>query len=177
MGKAKRIAYFFKGLVMIIASLIMFAWPEEGYLVVLFILEMTLLIHGIQKIWYYFSMARFMVGGINIFYRGLLIFDAGLFTLNLRNMPPIVTMLYLIAVMLFSGVINVAKANETRKQKSIHWKYSMFSGGVKILVAIVCIFHLHSAEIITTIYSIGLFCSAVSHIVTSFRKTAIVYVQ
>ncbi len=177
MGSVKRISYFFLGLLMILSSFVMFTWPEIGYELVLLILELTLLIHGIRQLVFYGLMARHMVGGINVFYNGLFYLDAGLFTLYLSDMPRIYVMIYLIGCMLFSGVTDAAHANEMRKQKFRHWKYELFSGLVKVLISLVCLFHINSMEIIAIVYGIGLLHSAVTHIVTAFRRTAIVYVQ
>lgn len=177
MGSAKRVSYFFLGLIMMLCSLIMFWYPEVGYQVVLLILELMLLIRGIRQLIFYFCMARHMVGGISIFYHGILLFDAGLFALNLHDVPRMYAMLYLIGYMLFSGVIDAGRANEVRKQNSGHWKYQLFSGIIKILVSFICINYLDSMEIIAMIYGIGLLHSALLHIVTAFRRTAVVYVQ
>lgn len=177
MGSAKRVSYFFVGLIMMLCGLILFMELEDGYQDVLLILEVMLLLHGIRKLVFYFTMARHMVGGINIFYQGILTFDAGLFALNLHDVPRIYAMLYLIAYMLVTGVIDAVRTNEIRKQGSRQWKYQMLTGMIKILISIICIFHLNSAEIIAIIYGVGLFSSAISHIVTAFRRTAIVYVQ
>lgn len=177
MNQAKRISYIFTGLLTAICSLILFIWNDEGFGFILLILEFSLLLHGIQKLLFYFKMARHMVGGIRIFYEGLLYLDAGLFTLTLNDVPKIFGILYLITVMFISGIIAVLKANEIRRQKSSIWKYSMFSGVVKTLIAFSCLFHLDSFSNITMLYSIGLFYSSISHIVTAFRKTAIVYIQ
>ena len=177
MSSAKRVSYFFSGLLMIVCGLIVIWQPEEGYQVVLFILELTLLFRGIRQLVFYFSMARHMVGGISIFYQGLLLFDAGLFALNLNNVPRMYSMLYLVGCMLLSGMTDAARANEERKQKFGHWKYEIVSGGIKILISFICIFHLNSIEIIATIYGLGLLYSAIYRIVISFRRSAIVYVQ
>lgn len=177
MGSAKRVTYFLSGLLMMLCSVLVISSPEAGYQIVLLILELMLLIRGVRQLVFYFSMARFMVGGISIFYRGLLLLDAGLFALNLDNVPRMYTMLYLIGYMLIAGLVDAAYANEERRQRYGRWKYQMFSGTVKIVISFICLFHLGSVEIITAIYGVGLFFSAVSHMVTSFRRSAIVYVQ
>ncbi len=177
MGSVKRVTYFFLGVIMMLCSFLLFLAPKDGYQIVLLILEITLFLYGVRQLAFYFSMARYMVGGIRIFYLGILILDASLFALYLDDLPRMYSMLYLIGYMLISGAIDVARANEARRQKSGHWKYQMFCGAVKMIVSVVCLFHIDSAEMIAIIYGIGLLHSAATHIVTAFRRTAIVYVQ
>ena len=176
MGKAKRLSYGFFGLLMMICSVLMVRFPKYGYLFALGVLELTLIAYGIRQLVFYFLMARHMVGGIRIFYQSILVLDAGLFALSLHDMPRAYVMTYLVGSMLISGIINVARAYETRRQHSPHWKFAMLTGLVKIVLSVVCMFHIDSEMLITLLYSAGLFYAGVSRIVNASRQTAIVYI-
>ena len=176
MGMAKRLSYGFFGLLMMVCSVLMVHFPKYGYLFALGFLELTLIIYGIRQLMFYFLMARYMVGGVRIFYQSILVLDAGLFALSLHDMPRAYVMTYLVGTMLISGVINVARANETRQQHSPHWKFVMLTGLVKIVLSVVCLLNISSETLITLIYSAGLFYSGISRIVNASRQTAIVYV-
>lgn len=175
MGKAKRLAYGFFGLILMACSVLMVCLPKYGYHIVLLILELTLIAHGTKQLLYYALMARYMVGGIRIFYQGVLVLDAGFFALSLHTMPRQYVMMYLVGGMLLSGIIDAAYANETRRQGAKHWRYSMFTGSVKIIISFACMFHIDSAVIITLIYSAGLFYSGIARLVDAFRQKATVY--
>ena len=176
MGKAKRLSYGFFGLLMMICSVLMVRFPKYGYLFALGVLELTLIAYGIRQLMFYLLMARHMVGGIRIFYQSVLVLDAGLFALSLHDMPRAYVMMYLVGSMLVSGVLNAARARETRRQGSTHWKYAMFTGLVKIVLSFVCMFYISSETLITIIYSAGLFYAGVARIVNASRQTAIVYI-
>ena len=175
MGKAKRVSYGILGLLLILCSVLMACLPQYGYQIVLLVLELTLLVYGIKQLLFYFFMARHMVGGIRIFYQSILILDAGFFALSLHDMPRQYVMMYLVGGMLISGFLDAARARDIRRQNSPHWKYTMFSGLVKIGIFFACLFHIDSELLITLIYSVGLLHSGVERIVTAFRQTAIVY--
>ncbi len=177
MDSARRIYNFITGLLMVFLSGIMIYDRAEGYLAVLFCLECSLFLYGIRQIWYYLTMARHMVGGILVFYRGLFFLDAGVFTLNLDDVPRIYAMIYLLAGLAFSGIIDMLQANSARKLQSGHWKYQMFYGVVKVGFTVLSVFFINSVLMLTIIYSAGLLHAAVSRIVTAFRRTAIVYVE
>lgn len=177
MGSAKRAAYLVTGIFMLLASLLMMVSMGEAYRLVLLCLELALLIRGIRMIIYYFMLARHMVGGILILYEGIVVLDAALFAMNMDNLPRQYAMLYLIVILMVSGIIDVLRGNEARKMKSGHWRYQLFLGIAESGMGVLCLFFLDSALLVTMIYAVGLLYSAISRIVTAFRKTAIVYIE
>ncbi len=177
MGKAKRIMYVVTGLFMIASSVIMSVFYEVGYIVVLIILEIMLFAHGIRLLFYYFTLARYMVGGISIFYKGILFLDSGLFALNMDDIPRPYAMVYLVGCLIVSGVIDVMRANTARKLESAHWKYQCSSGIIKIIVSVICLCLINSPAMLTIIYSLGLLHAGIGRIATAFRETDIVYVK
>ncbi|MBR6915868.1 MAG: hypothetical protein IKN36_05875, partial [Clostridia bacterium] len=85
MSKFQRISVILLGLLQLLAAALIFALPgtENGLLVILLILSFTFAASGVKDIVRYFSMARFMVGGRLILFRGVVMLDFGLFTLSL----------------------------------------------------------------------------------------------
>lgn len=162
---------------MIISGIIMVLYPESGYLLVVMILDITLLAYGIKSLVYYFTMARYMVGGQACLYKGIIALDFGIFAFNLDDLPKRIVLLYLVGCMAFTGIIDVLHSLEARRLRAKNWKYECFYGTCKVLFAIAALFFHDSLRILTLIYSAGLFHSAISNIITAFRKTAIVYVN
>lgn len=177
MGSVRRIINVIVGILTILGGVAMILHPDVGYIFVVLFIVISLLLYGIQLLFYYFTMARYMVGGISVFYRAVIVFDIGLFTLNLSYLPKKYAFIYLIAGMAFSGVIDMLHAREGKGIGSDKWTYELSYGLIKIGLAITCLFFLDSVKMLTYIYCIGLFHSALTRIETAFRKTAIVYIE
>lgn len=177
MGKARRVFYVISGLLIIFFGVFMFISFGEGYRLVLLILETMLFIRGIRLLIFFFTMARHMVSGKVILYEAFICLDLGLFTLNLDDVPQVYAMLYLLAGLALSGVIDILRTREIRRLESGHWKYQVFTGIVKIATAVVCLFSLDSPLILVSVYSLGLVHSGVARIAAGVRRGAIVYIE
>ncbi len=162
---------------MIIASFVLALYPADAYIIVLWILIIMLLFNGVRRLFYYFTMARYKVGGITVFYKGMLMVDAGVFALTLDDLPRAYGMLYLIFMIVISGAIDVLQANQARRFEAGKWKYQFIYGAIKVAIGLSCFFFLNSIKGLTYIYCLGMLHSGISRIITSFRKTAIVYVN
>ncbi|MCR5338530.1 MAG: hypothetical protein K6E75_08225, partial [Lachnospiraceae bacterium] len=114
MTKLQRAGQLIWGLCMIIISLILMIVPREGYYVVIGILSLVYTVKGINTIIYYFTMARFMVGGKNSLYMGIILLDFGVLTGTLNDVPHYYVLLYLIAIHAFSGVVEILRAFEAK---------------------------------------------------------------
>jgi uncharacterized membrane protein HdeD (DUF308 family) len=172
----QRIKGAFVGLVMIIAGIIFFLNPSESYPFITLILCLGLLYRGFQLLIFYFRMARFMVDGRSMLYRAIIMIDLGLFTGSLTKVPLIYVMLYLIAINMFSGGIEILRALEAKKYGSA-WKMTLVSGIVSVLMAIVCLIFIKSTKWAVMIYALGVIYSGAMRIAQSFRKTTMVYIQ
>ena len=122
----------------------MISFPVESYPFIIAIASVWLIVRGIGMLLYYFTMARYMVGGIYIFYKGVLLLDAGLFALNMDDVPRQYAMIYLIITMGFSGLLAVVHSIESKRLQSGRWIHQFFYGSVEIISAIVCLFFLNS---------------------------------
>lgn len=179
MTNLQRVKEVFAGLCMIIGGLFITLIPEDGYVMVAFILGVSLFFRGLRYLVYYFGMARHMVGGRAMLYMGVILLDAGLFSLTLTNIPPMYIILYLLVYHAFSGVVDIMRAREARRYDG-PWKVNMSYGVLNILVALLALvggFSSQSVEAVVYIYGPGLIYSAIVRIVRAFRKGAIVYIQ
>lgn len=179
MTKLRRIKEVLWGLLMIFCALILFLAAEEGYYLITFLLSISLILSGGRSLVYYFQLARHMIGGKWILYKGICLMDLGLFTLTLMDIPVLYVMLYLLIVHAFAGLVDILKAFEARKIESPAWKKSMSYGICNLLVGLLPFLGIlthNSLRIAVYTYSAGLLYSAIVRIGTSFRKTAIVYI-
>ena len=178
MSSFSRIKNIFVGLMMIACALLMILIPEDGYIFAIIIIGISMVARGIKNIWFYFSMARHMVGGMTIFYKGVIFLDLGFFALSVTQLPSqIYVMIYLIGIHLFNGVISIMRTAEAKKHGSKVWKGKLIHGVIDIAMAVLCICFIKNMNVAVLIYALGLIYSAVLRIIGSFRRTAIVYIQ
>lgn len=178
MSKAQRLKSFCEGILILLVAALLFTAPEDeaGYLLVTLILSVSLILAGVRMLIYYFSMARHMVGGKAVLFRGVILFDLGMFTHSLANVPRIYLMLYLLIIHLFAGLIDVLRAFEAKKQGGA-WRGTLAVGIANVLVGAACVAFARSVQSLVWIYSGGLIYTACIRIVSAFRRDAIVYIQ
>lgn len=82
MNKFQRIKEIVFGVALIALAVLLAMIPEDSILVVAFIISLSLLIYGARLMWYYFSMARHMVGGKATLYQGIIVLDIALFSFS-----------------------------------------------------------------------------------------------
>ena len=183
MSSGQRIKNILIGALIILGAVILIIFPEDGILITAAILSLSLFFYGIKTLIYYLTMARHMVGGRIMLYLGIIVLDLGMFTMMLTNIPrdqdneKMYIALYLVVVYAFSGAIDILRALEAKKYSAPSWKFSLISGVINVVVAILCIVFIGSSDMIVYLYCAGLIYSAIVRIVTAFRKTAIVYIQ
>lgn len=177
MSGGQRIKNVLIGILIILGAVILIAFPEEGIIITASILSLSLFVYGIKTLIYYITMTRHMVGGRIMLYLAVVVLDLGMFTMMLTNIPKMYIALYLVVVYAFSGAIDILRALEAKKYQAPSWRFSLISGIINVVIAILCIVFIGSTNMIVYLYSAGLIYSAIARIVTAFRKTAIVYIQ
>ena len=177
MSLARRAREVFIGILMFLMAGVMAFLPGLGYLLVEIALSFVLILAGIRRLVYYFSMARHMVSGKVVLYSGVILLDLGLLSFGISAIPQVYVMLSLLSIHLFDGVISVARAREQKIYKASSWKLKMASGVVNIVIALLCAAFIKSLNVAVYIYAFGLAWSAVLRIATALRQTDIVYIQ
>ena len=176
MGGVKRILNIAMAVVMACCAFWVFFDRENGYLLVVTILEIGLLVLGIQQLVYYFTMARHMVDGLKVFYKGVLLVDAGIFAICLGSLPRTFAMVYLLAAFGAAGGIGIVRSFEM-KGLGAKWKPKFASGVIEVLIALACVVFVNSNAVFSCVFAVGLLYLAVEKVATAFQKTAIVYVE
>lgn len=176
MTKTQRIKNILFGLVMILAGLFFMLNPTKCYPWITSILCIGMTLRGIRLLIYYFSMARHMVDGRNMLYQAVIMIDLGLFTGALTQVPLIYVVLYLVAIHLFTGAIDILRALESRKLGS-SWKVNLAHGAINVLMAIACLVFIKKIWFAVIIYAIGLIYSGIMRIITACRRNRMVYIQ
>lgn len=177
MSTGQRVTNVLSGLLMILLGVWMIFSPKMTFSVVAAILSISLTVYGVRYLFFYFTMARHMVGGKLMLFVGIIVLDLGAFTATLVDTPRIYIILYLLGVHAFTGVIDILRALEAKSYGGSTWKLSVVNGAVEILIALTCAVFLKSDEVLICIYAAGLIYSALVRIASAFRRTAIVYIQ
>ena len=157
-------------------AVLLFLEPENSYMLLVFVLAVSLIVIGIRELLYYASMARHMVGGRITLFKGLVLLDLGLLTYIISNVPKIYVLLYLLGVHAFRGVIGILHAVEAKRLEAGSWRLNLAVGISDVLVAGACLFSLNSTRLLVYLYAAGLAYAAVLQIVAAVRRTAIAYI-
>ena len=177
MTKFTRIKEIIFGIVTIACALLTMVAPSDGYDVIILILAVWLMIRGIRTLVYYFSMARFMVGGRSQLYSGVILLDFGILTATLTDVPHYYVLLYLIMMHAFSGLIEVLRALEAKRYGAPSWRLKLSHGILNLLVTVASLIFMKYLATAVIVYGIGLIYSSVMRIISACRKTKLVYIQ
>ncbi len=180
MTAVRRVSNILISLIEIMMGLLIILLPEFALPAVITLTGLSFIARGIQSLYFYFSLGRSMVGGRAALYRGLLYLDLGLFTCTFALSNIYYTVLYITGVTLFSGLVDMLRAAEAAKGHSPSWVFPLVNGITYIVLGVAVIitgFAGQSVILAMYVYGGGLIYAAIVRIVTSLRKTAIVYIQ
>ena len=180
MTRSKRVIDVLSGVVMFLTgAAFFFSGTEASVMIMLLLIQFGMTIRGLRSLFYYLTMARYMVGGKNVLYRSFVFLDLGVLAGSLIGHGMIYAAIYLASAHVFSGVVSIFRANESRTNGA-PWRVKMAYGVTNVLLAIAIIVGnvVYKEPLVTTyIYGAGLMYTAVLRIVTAFKRTKIVYIQ
>lgn len=179
MTNFQRIKNILIAIILIVFAVILASGGKSGYVIVLYALGITLMMAGFRSIIYYISMARHMVDGKMILFRGFLILDIGLFTMTLSDLPKFYITLYLIFLYLVYATISILRAFEAKKMGS-PWQYNLGYGIFCLMVCVACGIFMTTnaiAEFTVYVYCFGLAYSGILRLISAFRKSSIVFIE
>lgn len=177
MTKLTRVKNFIVAILMIFIGLVILIAPDESFIFVCLFISISVLAYAIKELYFYFTMAMNMVGGIQVLYKGCLCLYAGFILTSFYEMPKAAIFIYLLALLIFSNVVDILAALDSKKVGDKSWKLKFLFGLLGMALAVICIMNYKSTTIVTQMYAINLIYSAIVRIVKSCRKTAIVYIQ
>ena len=177
MTSLQRIKTFFIGAFRIVIGALLMYFPKEAFPFVTSILGLALMVWGIKHLYYYFTMARFMVDGRIILILGVILLDLGVLSASLVDVPKIYIILYLIIIHAFSGIIQILRTAESMRYGAKSWRLNLAHGVFEIAIVIACFIFIKNPGTVAFIFGIGLINSGIISIITSFRKSALVYIQ
>ncbi len=177
MTKIQKIKEAALGLILLAAAMIMMTDPSRGYDLIIMLICIYLTLCGLGRLIYFFQMARFMVGGRMTLYTGIIMFDFGILTKTLTDVPHYYVLVYLISIHAFSGLVEILRVLEARRCGSRSWRLKLAHGIINILMAAACIMFIRNLRVAVIIYSLGLIYSGVMRIISACRRTVLIYIQ
>ncbi|SEK24618.1 Short repeat of unknown function [Butyrivibrio sp. ob235] len=169
MTRVQKIKSFIFSIFMIIAAVALILYPEHAYSYIVLILGVGLLFYGINTLIYFFTMARHMIGGKYMLYKGVIFTDFGYLTCTLNNIPRIYVILYLAILHSFTGLVEILRALENRSHGGA-FKLKLAHGIYDMILAACCIIFIKETHTVVIIYSVGLIYSALFRFVGALRK-------
>ena len=169
MSRRQKITNILLAFINIISAVIMFCFPELGYVIVVAIMSIALLLYGIKLLIYYFVNARHMVSGKRVLYRGIVIFDLGAFTVLIADIPRVYLMIYLMGGIIFTGVIELLRAFEKKRFKA-KYMFKLIQGVICITIGIMGIICSNTSDYIVYFYCLGMLYTAGIRIAEVLRK-------
>ncbi|MBQ9632676.1 MAG: DUF308 domain-containing protein [Lachnospiraceae bacterium] len=166
-----------RGITAIVCSGLLMRYPREGYKYVAMIISLTLMVKGLMSLVKYFTLTRYMVGGRASLYWGVLILDFGAFTYTISDESRFHVVIYLMIIHAFTGMIDLMRALESRSLGSPSWRMKACQGAVNIMMVLFSVIFVRSVRMLVYLYSLGLIYSGVMRILSTFRKTDMVYIQ
>ncbi len=176
MGKIKRFFNLIIAALMILICIVVILEQRLGILFVALFFAFYMIIKGARLLQYYLTMARHMVGGHGIIYKAIIYLDLGLFMLTVADTPEIYVILYIVIYMMIGACLDIVSALEAKKQGG-SWKLKLGFGICLAGIAAVSGLMINVVGVGVFVVCIYYGVSAVSRIVATFKKTAIVYIQ
>lgn len=176
MSSVRRILKILYGVFLLLSAALLLIMPKEGAMIVIFVLDLALLIYGIRMFIYYFTLARYMVGGIMTLYKSMIVIDFGLFIFYLDEIPYRFMLFYLLAMMGLSGITTILSALEMKRLENHSWKFKLAYGLTSIMLVAGSLIMSGSEKIVTVVFCAGLINAACYHIRMAFKKSAIIYI-
>ena len=180
MSKMKRVGSVLMGLFMILFGFLLFLLPEKGMKIIIIIIAISMVAYGLKFLTFYSTLARHMIGGKYNLYLGMIILNLGLLTATMYGTRTLPVFIYLFFLFGFSGILDVMKAFEEKKNKAPFWLLRLLFGLFSVSLGILAIFSCFiwkSPEAMTYLFCVLLLYSGFFRIVKAFRKTAVVYIQ
>ena len=180
MSKMERFRTFIRGIFTVIFAIVMFFVSEDGIRLIAMILGITVVLYGVRMLHYYSSMARHMVGGKITLYLGIVSLCFGLFTFSILDSSRLFLVIYLIAMYIFTGAVELMNGLEKKKYNAPGWRRKIIYGAVCVLVGILAIIlgvFTRSLSALVYMYAAGLFTSGVIRVGQAYKKTEIVYIS
>lgn len=177
MTRKRRVLNIIGAVLTIQGALLLMLVPEIAFRLIAVGVGLMLTFKGLRYVIYYLTHANHMVGGKRILLIGLLLFDLGTFATVLYDQAQAIMIIYVVVCHVVAALINIVRTVGNKKDGNPGWKIDLAQGIGNIAQVALCLIFIRHVEIPVYIYCAGCIYTAILTIVSSCKRTAIVYVQ
>ncbi|MBR3279178.1 MAG: DUF308 domain-containing protein [Lachnospiraceae bacterium] len=177
MTRTRRVFNIIGALLAIQGSLLLMLVPDIAFRLIAIGVGMMLTYKGLRYIIYYLTHANHMVGGKRILLVGLILFDIGAFASALYDQAQVIMIIYVVGCHVIAAGLNMVRAFGNKKDGNPGWKIDLAQGIGNVTQVALCLIFINYVEIPVYIYCVGAIYTSILTMISSFKKTAIVYVQ
>lgn len=180
MTRFDRIVNCIFGILQIAFAIVLMVSPGRGLILVLAAISIGLTLTGVQTLIYYLDMARSMVGGKSVLYRGLIFLDLGILTRSLIDDPRIYLIAYIGLLTVITGMVGVFRTYDLIRRGAVHWRLTAAYGITHVIMGIAVLvfgFFLRLPVMAVFAYALMLFYSACIRIAAVFKENKMIYIQ
>lgn len=187
MSKIQKLFTVLSSLIMIAIGIIVLLVPTDvSFAIIAIIIGVCITIRALKDFIYYLASARHMIGGKKILIDSVLEFEFGLLSFLVLLKRPIIAMLYLVAIFIVLGLIDILRGLEIKRNEGKKWQFKIVMGIIAIGLGVACLVlgvmntisrSREFVDIMAGIFSIAWIIKGVFGVISSFYKTSIVYVE
>ena len=180
MTRLDRVLNFIRAIAQIIFAVLIFLDPDDGLVLVIYIIGIDMILRALGNLTYYFTMARSMVGGRFALYRGIIYLDFGVFTVLTVDALTFYLIIYIAILSFITGAIAVMRAIESKRAGSPQWRSLIAYGSANLILVVIVLIGglvLNHPFLAIDVYACTLIYSSILRIRSSFKESAIIYIK
>ena len=177
MTRTRRIFNIISSAFAIQVALLLMLVPEATFIIIAIGVGLMLTYKGLSYIIFYLTHANHMIGGKRILLVGLILLDVGVFASALFDQAQAIMIIYVVGCHVVAAGLNIVRTVGNKKDGNPGWKTDLAQAVGNIAQVALCLIFIKSVEIPVYIFCGGLIYSSILTIISSCKRTAIVYVQ
>ena len=177
MTRSRRIMNIIGAVFSIQGALLLMIIPQIAFRIIAIGVGLWLAYKGGKYIIYYLTHANHMVGGKWFLLIGLILFDFGAFSSTLIDQAQVILIIYIVVCHLIGAGLRFVRAFGNKKDGNPGWKIDLAQGIGNVILVCLCLVFIRYVEIPVYIYCAGSIYTSILSIISSCKRTAIVYVQ
>ncbi len=176
MEKSSRILNLIIAAALLVFVIVIIAVPDRSPYLIVIVLGIGLMLYGLHGLVFFFTMARHMIGGKRIFFRGLLCLDLGVFIFSgYNNGSDLLILLYLVVYLFLSGVIALLHAREAKRSSS-PWKLHFVQAIFNLGIGVIGLIFIRSIYAVVYVFAAYLTITALNRLLTAMRRNAVIFI-
>lgn len=132
---------------------------------------------GLNKIIYYFTSARYMIGGRKIAINGIIQLDFGLLSFFALLKTPKFAVIYLLILVAIIALIDVLRAFDIKRSKGKNWRLKIIKGSILIIAVTFGFIFINTLSVSLIFFGVIFILEGISRILLSFHSGVVPYID